>query len=123
MRATRVSQKDGIVVLTPRHDLVGGKESDELQSLIHDFCKRGNQYLIVDLQKVEIVNSAGLRAMEEGLRCFVSQGAQLKVCNATRRITWFVTMFALARRFELYETMPHAIASFESEIDTRFVEA
>ena len=122
MRSTLVSHKDGIVVLKPKHDLTGGTETDDLELLLKAYLANGSRHLIVDLERVAIVNSAGLRALENGHRVSQAHDAQFKVCNVTKRISWFVAQFAIIRRFETYETISEAIASFQHECDTRLLE-
>ena len=121
MRSTLVSHKDGIVVLKPKHDLTGGMETDDLELLLKAFLANGSRHLIVDLERVAIVNSAGLRALEIGFQVSQAHDAQFKVCNVTKRINWFVTQFAIIRRFETHETIADAIASLKTECETKLL--
>ena len=122
MNSTRVTNKDGVTVLRPKQDLTGGTETDDLELLLKDSLAHGAKYLIVDLKSVSIVNSAGLRALETGLQVSQTHGAQFKVCNATRRIRWFVAQFAIIRLFEVHETVSEAISNLRSECATEILE-
>ena len=114
MQATNISQENGIVILMPQTDLVGGPESSELETLLMKFATWGNRQMIVDLRQVSILNSAGLRSLEHGVTACAEGGGLLRVCNASRRINDFIGRFALVQT-ETFETIGEAIESLGGE--------
>ena len=117
MQSTNLSQENGIVILMPQANLVGGLESDELETLLMKFAAWGNRQMIVDLQRVSILNSAGLRSLEHGVTACAELGGLLRVCNVSRRINDFIGKFALVQPLETFETIGEAIESLGGERD------
>ena len=102
----------GAVVLTPSGNLLGGKESDLIESQIHQLATNGHKRIIVDLRNLALINSAGLRALEEGLLACKRNGAHMRVCNVGKRVTSFIVLWAFVRRFDVREDLLDALASF-----------
>jgi anti-anti-sigma factor len=113
IRYTNVTEKDGVLILTPLSNLVGGRETDSIGNLLCKYAAKGDQHIVVDMRKIAFINAAGLRALEKGLDGCNDNASQLRICNATKRINYYMVYFALARRFEVTEDVPEAIANFD----------
>jgi anti-sigma B factor antagonist len=112
MSKVKVSKLDGIVVLAPRGQLVGGEETTELEQRIRDLAAEGNKHLIIDLGEVDFINSWALGVLIGGHVNYSKREGHIKLANMSKRIDQLLVITKLVRIFEIYETVDEASASF-----------
>ncbi len=112
--ALQIVEKDsgGVTVL----ELVGrvtlGEESSKLRTKIKEVLGKGKTRLVVDLGRVDYVDSAGLGTLVAGYTSAQNQGASMKLANLTRRIQGQLNITKLVTVFETFESVEKAVKSF-----------
>jgi len=81
---------------------------DKINSLILQERKR----ILLNLEAVPYIDSAGLGEIVRTYTTVSRQGGQLKLVNLTKRITDLLSITKLLTVFETFETEPEALKSF-----------
>lgn len=109
-----VRNVDGVVILSPKGLLIGGKETDELESRIKDLDGAGNQKLLINLGKTTFMSSMGMAALFLAHARYVKRGARVKICSVDRKIREIFVLVKLTLIYgdDLHDTEEEALASF-----------
>ena len=83
---------------------------DKINSLIH----QGQKKLLLNLEGVPYIDSAGLGEIVRTYTTVSRQGGSLKLVNLTKRITDLLSITKLLTVFETFEAEKEAVASFQS---------
>jgi anti-sigma B factor antagonist len=83
---------------------------DKINSLIH----QGQKKLLLNLEGVPYIDSAGLGEIVRTYTTVSRQGGSLKLVNLTKRITDLLSITKLLTVFETFEAEKDAVASFQS---------
>lgn len=81
---------------------------DKINSLIHQNRKR----ILLNLEDVPYIDSAGLGEIVRTYTTVSRQGGQLKLVNLTKRITDLLSITKLLTVFETFESEPDALKSY-----------
>jgi anti-sigma B factor antagonist len=103
---------NGIYLLALRGRLVLGEESSGLLTVIDKLLASGATRMVINLEQVNYVDSAGLGALIEMQRKTKAKGGGLKLCNLGPNLRQALEM---ARLLPIFETCPSenaAVASF-----------
>ena len=83
---------------------------DKVNSLVH----QGHKRIILNLEGVPYIDSAGLGEIVRTYTTVSRQGGKLKLLNLTKRITDLLAITKLLTVFETYDTEAEALASFKA---------
>jgi anti-sigma B factor antagonist len=106
---------NGIYVLTLTGRLILGDESGGFRSTVENLHKAGATKIVVNLEHVNYVDSAGLGSVIEAHRTTKSKGGHLKLCQLGPKFRQALEMVRLINLFELFPTEAAALQSFQSE--------
>ena len=96
-------------LLTPKNNLMGGKETTELLAAIEEIAIADHPKVVVDLGKVSYMNSTGLGALvRANTHCLNRQG-WLRIARAGSRIKNVFLVTKLVFVFDTYETAEDAV--------------
>ena len=93
----RVTLGDGDILLT-----------DKLRSLVH----QGKKNVLLNLSRVNYVDSAGLGALVSGYTTITREGGTLKLANVTTRLQHLLSITKLLTVFESFDSEDEALRSF-----------
>jgi anti-anti-sigma factor len=105
-------EMNGIYLLALKGRLVLGEESSGFRTTVDNLLASGATRIVVNLEHVNYVDSAGLGALIEAHRKTKAKGGQLKLCNLGPN---FKQALELARLLPIFETCPTeaaAVAAF-----------
>lgn len=102
----------GIVILEPKGKIMGGPDATLLHDKLHELINQGKKKVVIDLAKVDWMNSTGLGILISGLTTMRNNGGELKLANVTEKIQSLLTITKLITVFETFETVDQAVASF-----------
>jgi len=105
-------EENGVTVIEPRGKIMGGPESTELHDLLHDLIDQGKKKVVIDLSRVDWMNSTGLGLLISGLTTLRKSEGELKLANVTEKIQSLLTITKLVTIFKTYDTVDEAIKSF-----------
>ena len=105
-------ETNGIYVLTLNGRLVLGPESIGLRTTIDNLLSSGAERIVVGLERVNSVDSAGIGALIEIQRKTKAKGGRLMLANLGPKLRQALELARLLPIFETYATETEAVASF-----------
>jgi anti-anti-sigma factor len=109
-----ISQREtnGIYLLTLKGRLVLGLESNGLRTTIDNLLSSGATRIVVNLEDVNFVDSAGLGTLIEIHRKTKAKGGRLMLTNLGPKLRQALEIARLMTLFETFATEADAVASF-----------
>lgn len=112
-------QVQGKVPVTVLHlsGWLDAQGEEMLLAVARDAHNAGARFLLLDLAEVEILTSAGMRAMHKVYKMFTPEGEQfkvphLKVCNAPSQLQHALGVTGFLQNIPNYESVQAAVDSF-----------
>jgi anti-anti-sigma factor len=105
-----------IAVIELRGSLIGGDETDDLKKRAHDLIEQGNRKLIIDLERVEYINSPGIGTLVHIFTLYKEHKGNVKLCNLGRNVLNTFVITKLISVFDIEESKKQAIQRFESNV-------
>ncbi len=102
-----------IVVLEPKGKIMGGPDASLLNDKIHEYIESNRKKVVIDLSKVEWMNSTGLGILISGYTRLRNHEGVLKLANVTDKIQSLLTITKLVTVFETFDSVDEAIKSFK----------
>ncbi len=103
-----------VMILDLKGKLTIGDGDELLKDKINSLIQQGHKKLLLNLEGVPYVDSAGLGEIVRTYTTVSRQGGNLKLLNLTKRIEDLLAITKLLTVFDTYESEPEALASFES---------
>jgi anti-sigma B factor antagonist len=105
-------EKEGVTILDLRGRLTVGGDSTALRERITALVASGVQNVILNLEKVDYIDSTGLGTMVICFTTFRKAGGALKLVNLDKRAIELLVLTKLATVFEIFTDEQDAINSF-----------
>ncbi|UCC43116.1 MAG: STAS domain-containing protein [Candidatus Zixiibacteriota bacterium] len=106
-------EQDGIVILEPKGKIMGGPDATLLHDKLYEYIDQGKKKVVVDLSKVDWMNSTGLGILISGYTTLRNNEGILKLANVTDKIQSLLTITKLVSVFEAFDSIEDAVASFK----------
>lgn len=103
----------GVTVLDLSGGLVLGEDCDRLVKEVKQLLKANKKHILLNLGKVDRLDSSGLGALAEVQFSMRKRGGQLRLVNVTERIRQLLSVTKLASYFEIAGSEEEAVASFK----------
>ena len=100
-----------VLVLTPKKNLVGKDETQELLAAIDEVAAKGNPKVVVDLGKINYVNSVGLGSLVRARTTCVNRQGSFRLARVGDRINAIFLVTKLVLIFDTFETVEEAVAA------------
>lgn len=109
---TTTLQSGTIGVIELKGSLVGGEETDELNNAVADFVEQGNKKLIIDLGKVDYLNSTAIGVLVKAHTSYKKHQGQVKLCGINKNINNIFVITKLTMVFDVCDTRDDAMKAF-----------
>ena len=106
------SRRHDAEVLEPEQHLIDPVA--EAVDAIGELVKQNNLFLVIDLGKVNHLNSTALGVLVETHTNYVKRGGSVKLCALEKRISNLLLITKLSMVFEVHDSLEDALASFAS---------
>ena len=106
--------ENGIAILEPSGKIMGGPDATLLHEKLHEHIEKGVKKVVIDLAKVEWVNSTGLGILISALTSMKNSGGELRLANVTEKIHSLLTITKLVTVFDSHDSVDSAVDSFSS---------
>ena len=103
-----------ITVLDLKGKMTLGEGDELLKDKINSLIHQGQKKLLLNLEGVPYIDSAGLGEIVRTYTTVSRQGGNLKLVNLTKRITDLLSITKLLTVFETFDAEKEAVASFQS---------
>ena len=103
-----------VVVLDLKGKITLGEGDELLKDKINSLVNQGYTKLLLNLEGVPYIDSAGLGEIVRTYTTVSRQGGNLKLVNLTKRITDLLSITKLLTVFETFDSEPEALKSFQA---------
>ena len=103
-----------ITILDLKGKMTLGEGDELLKDKINSLIHQGQKKLLLNLEGVPYIDSAGLGEIVRTYTTVSRQGGNLKLVNLTKRITDLLSITKLLTVFETFESEPEALKSFQA---------
>ena len=104
---------DDVVILDLKGKITLGEGDEALKDKINSLVHQNNKRILLNLEGVPYIDSAGLGEVVRTYTTVSRQGGQLKLVNLTKRITDLLSITKLLTVFETFDTEQEALKSFK----------
>jgi anti-sigma B factor antagonist len=112
--ALKMTQRevDGVTVVALDGRIVLGEESNALREKVKSLIAAGKKKVVLNMDNVTFIDSAGLGTLVAAHHSAKSQGASLKLCHLGSKFQEVLQITKLLTVFDVYNTEAEAVASF-----------
>ena len=103
---------EGVTILDLKGKMTLGEGDELLKDKINSLIQQDRKKLLLNLEGVPYIDSAGLGEIVRTYTTVSRQGGKLKLLNLTKRIQDLLAITKLLTVFETYESEPEAVKSF-----------
>src|SRR5512147_1055075 len=103
---------DGVTILDLKGKMTLGEGDELLKDKINSLVSQGHRKMVLNLDAVPYIDSAGLGEVVRAYTTVSRQGGKLKLLNLTKRIEDLLTITKLITVFEVFEAEQDAVKSF-----------
>ena len=104
-----------VAILSLSGKMMGGPETQELQTHVRGLLNDKLNKVVVDLAKVKWMNSSGLGALMGSLTSMRNADGDLRIANVTEKVKSLLMITQLMTIFKTYESVDRAVASYIKE--------
>ncbi len=108
----------GVVVAFPQQVQLEGEQSRLFKDRIREVIDGRSGRIIVDLEKVDFIDSSGLGALISALKVLRSNGGDLVLSSMSAQVRTVFEITRLLRVFEVYQDPDSAMGRVESPLAT-----
>jgi anti-sigma B factor antagonist len=105
-----------VTILDLKGKMTLGEGDELLKDKINSLVQQGHQKLVLNLEGVPYIDSAGLGEIVRTYTTVSRQGGKLKLLNLTKRIQDLLAITKLLTVFETYEDEQDAVRSFSASV-------
>jgi anti-sigma B factor antagonist len=103
---------DGVTVVALEGRIVLGEESNALREKIKSMVGDGKKKIVLNMDGVTFIDSAGLGTLVAAHHSAKGQGASLRLCHLGTKFQEVLQITKLMTIFDVYNTEAEAVASF-----------
>ena len=103
---------NNVTILDLKGKITLGEGDEVLKDKINSLILQNRKRILLNLEDVPYIDSAGLGEIVRTYTTVSRQGGQLKLVNLTKRITDLLSITKLLTVFETFETEPEALKSY-----------
>jgi anti-sigma B factor antagonist len=103
-----------VMVLDLKGKMTLGEGDELLKDKINSLVHQGRRKVVLNLEGVPYIDSAGLGEIVRTYTTISRQGGSMKLLNLTKRITDLLSITKLLTVFETYDNEADAVRSFSS---------
>jgi len=103
---------DGVTVVALDGRIVLGEESNALREKIKSMVAEGKKKIVLNMDGVTFIDSAGLGTLVAAHHSAKAQGASLRLCHLGTKFQEVLQITTLMTIFDVYNTEAEAVASF-----------
>jgi anti-sigma B factor antagonist len=103
---------NGVSVVALDGRIVLGEESNSLREKLKSLIAEGKKKIVLNVDKVKYIDSAGLGTLIAGHLSAQNQGVSLRLCNLGSKFQEVLQITKLVTVFDVYDTEAAAVSSF-----------
>lgn len=104
---------EGIGLIEVKGSLIGGEETDDMRRAIAGFVDKEYAKLIIDLSKVNYLNSTAIGVLVSAQTTYSRKKWQVKLCGINKNISSIFVVTKLTLVFDVHDSREDAIKNFK----------
>ncbi|MBI5475645.1 MAG: STAS domain-containing protein [Ignavibacteriales bacterium] len=109
---SRTIHEGRVAIIDVRGALIGDQDTDNFRNEVIDFIEQGNKSLIINMQRVNYMNSSGIGAIISAHTSYKKNGGEVKLAGLTENVENLLAITRLVEVFDVHESLDGAIESF-----------
>ena len=118
---TTIRRVGEVTVIDVTGRITLGEGNVMLREIVRDLADKGGKKVVLNLGKVEYVDSSGLGELVKTHTTLRNQGGQLKLANLNKRVHDLLQMTRLSAVFDIHKDEAGAVASLGGQTSTQAV--
>jgi anti-sigma B factor antagonist len=110
----KTASRGGVTVLSLDGNLLGGPDATALNARLHELLEAGTTSIVLDLSRVNVMNSSGLGLLIGGVSAVKNAGGRLTLAGASAKLSAVFTVSKLGPLLETYPTVDAAAKSYKT---------
>ena len=106
----------GVTIVDLSGRIVAGDGSAALRDLTRNLISEGKKKILLNLRKVDYIDSSGLGELVSAFTSMRSQGGELKLLNLTKRVRFLLQITKLLTVFDVTDDEATSVKSFSPAI-------
>ena len=111
----RTIQEGKIGIIEVKGSLIGDKETDEFRAGVTDLIEQGNKSLVIDLKKVNYMNSSGIGAIIAVHSSYSKIGGVVKLSGLSNNVQSLFVATKLITIFDVLDSIDEAVEAFDKK--------
>jgi anti-sigma B factor antagonist len=107
----QVTERNGVVIIALSGKIMGGPEAGQINEQINNFIDKGKVKIIIDLEKVEWMNSSGLGILIGAVTTLKNNNGKMIIINVSERIRNLLKITKLISVFEIESDLENAVSA------------
>jgi anti-sigma B factor antagonist len=103
---------EGIQICDLKGSIAAGESASVLRQIFKDSLDKGQKQLVVNLERVDFIDSTGLGTLIVGHSTMKANGGAMKLANLSKRSIELLVITKLSTVFEIYQDVQDAVNSF-----------
>lgn len=108
-----IEEQADVTVVKLSGEAVDFSDAALLHDKLHELVAKNKKQVVVDLSKVNLMNSRGLGMLISGYTTMKNNQGDLKLANITKRIENLLVVTKLVTVFECYDSIQEAVDSYK----------
>lgn len=106
-----LAEESGVVIISLVGKIMGGPEAGQINDQINSYIDEGKMKIVIDLEKVEWMNSSGLGILIGAIQTLKNNDGSLCLIHVSDRIKELLKITKLINVFDIKPDLKSAIAS------------
>ena len=106
-------EEQGIVIFAIKGKIMGGSDAAIFYDKLQEMIQQNKTKVVIDLAKVDWINSRGLGMLISGLTTMRNNRGELKLACVVEKVKSLLVLTRLVTAFDSYDTIDDAIKGFE----------
>lgn len=106
-----IKQEKGLLLVKPLDKSIEATNSRDFKGKIMDLINQGNKMVILNLSKVEFIDSSGLGSLISVLKSLTNSQGKIAICEAQDPV---IKVFTLTRLNQVFQFFPQEQAAINS---------
>ncbi len=111
---TRTINSGAVGIIEFKSSLISEEEIEKLKDAVSDFIEQGIKRVIIDLSKVNLINSIGIGALISVYTNFSRNGGEILLSGVNKSIKNIFIITKLSTVFEIYDNTDEAVNKYQS---------
>ena len=109
---SRTIKEGKIGIIEVKGSLIGDKDTDDFRAAVADMVEQGNKQLVIDLHKVNYMNSSGIGSIIAVHSTYSKSGGMVKLAGLSNNVQSLFVATKLITIFDTFDTVDQAVESF-----------